>query len=211
MRWLVRFVKLCLYGLGFTFFWSMGKVGYQAFQVNQPTAEAALVLGAAAWGGHPSPVLEERTRYAVELYRNKKVQWIICTGGTINPKFPTEAAVACSYAAKQGVPRSSLLIEPNSRNSTDNLRFAKLLAESEQIHSYAIVSDPFHMARALLIAHSLGMDARPASTPYTRYKKWNSQLGFWLRESLLYTAILLKSAISQLIKISNFDTTIAFK
>lgn len=160
------------------------------------TADAAVVLGAAAWGNQPSPVLRERVNYAVELYRSGRVRWLICTGGARRPDFPTEAEVACRYAERQGVPVSAVLLETRSRNTRDNLAFAKELADAHQIRTFAVVSDPFHMARAEFIAARLGMDVKAAPTPTSRFQHWRERLMFGGRETLLYLEQVISEGLS---------------
>src|ERR1700748_3122117 len=43
--------------------------------------DAAIVLGAAAHGGRPSPVFQARLDYGLELYRQGRVRFLIATGG----------------------------------------------------------------------------------------------------------------------------------
>ena len=49
-----------------------GMLAYQIWSFQEvreeATADAAIVLGAAVWGGDPSPVFAERIRHAIELY-----------------------------------------------------------------------------------------------------------------------------------------------
>ena len=42
-------------------------------------ADAVVVLGAAAWGNNPSPVLRERINYGIKLYQQHTVQKMIFT------------------------------------------------------------------------------------------------------------------------------------
>ena len=150
------------------------------------SADAALVLGAAAWGDKPSPVFRERIRHAVELYKSGAVRWIVFTGGTPVPGYPSEAEVGREFALKAGVPMTAMLAETDSRTTWQNLQNACRLAEPFGIHSYLLVSDPWHMHRALLMAKDLGVSAYPSPTQSSRFRTFGARLNFLFRETWLY-------------------------
>ena len=79
--------------------------------VADVTGDAAIVLGAAVWRKEVSPVFRERINHAIDLYRSGKTRKIIFTGGRSNGRELTEAAAACAYAIKNGVPEDDILIE----------------------------------------------------------------------------------------------------
>ncbi|HJV05902.1 MAG TPA: YdcF family protein [Chromobacteriaceae bacterium] len=149
-------------------------------------ADAALVLGAAAWGNRPSPVFRERIKHAVTLYKSGKVHWIVFTGGTPQPGYPAEADVGREYALKAGVPMTAMLAENQSRTTWANLDNAKTLTRPFGIRTFLLVSDPLHMRRAVLMAHDLGLNAAPSPTLSSRFSTTGSWAKFLLRETWLY-------------------------
>ncbi|MDF0606869.1 YdcF family protein [Neisseriaceae bacterium TC5R-5] len=175
-------VSLLLLGFAYAA-WSIVDFGNNA---SEPQADAALVLGAAAWGNRPSPVFRERINHAVKLYKSGKVHWIIFTGGTPEPGYPAEADVGREFAAKQGVPMRVMLAENQSRTTWQNLENARNLSGQFGIHSFLLVSDPLHMRRSVLMATDLGLQAHAAPTLSSRYRTWNSWSRFLLRETWLY-------------------------
>ena len=99
-------------GIGLSILLILGIFGVGAWQVyhtgSQPLprhvrADAALVLGAAAWDKRPSPVFRERINHAITLYQSHRVEKIVFTGGTSKKGYMTEAEVGRRYA-----PTSSL-------------------------------------------------------------------------------------------------------
>ena len=48
------------------FAWSMWQVHKTSQQSSQNDAEAAIILGAAAWGDNPSPVFKERLNHGID-------------------------------------------------------------------------------------------------------------------------------------------------
>lgn len=97
-----------------------------------------------------------------------------------------ESEVAQQYAIKQGVALEDILVETFSKTTEQNLYHAQQLAIEHHLISLIIVSDPLHMKRAMLIAEDLGLTAYSAPTPTTRYRSFDTKLGFLVRETLYY-------------------------
>jgi uncharacterized SAM-binding protein YcdF (DUF218 family) len=153
---------------------------------NNITADAAIVLGAAVWEEEPSPVFRERINHAINLYQKQNVHIIIFTGGVGQKNESAEAVVGKKYAIKHGVKEGDILIETESRTTSQNLKQAQRVAQQNNLSTFLIVSDPLHLKRAVLMAKDLGMDAQPSPTPTTRYRSFQSQLQFLLREIYFY-------------------------
>lgn len=154
-------------------------------------ADAAIVLGAAAWGEEPSPVFRERINHAIDLYRRGYVRKLILTGAQDSADEPPEAIIARRYALERGVPEADVLVETQSRITEQNLFHARQVAADRGLSRFLIVSDPLHMKRAILIAADLGMDAHPSPTPTTLYRSLPRQIEFLARETFLYLGYLL--------------------
>ena len=159
-------------------------------EVRESSADAAIVLGAAAWGKNPSPVYRERINEAISLYKLGRIHSIIFTGGTREPGFPSEAEVGRQFSARHGVPLTAMLVDVESRNTWQNLQRAKLLMASAGIRSALLVSDPLHMRRAITMASDLDIQALPAPTPSSRYQSWETWGKFLWRETWLYLSYL---------------------
>ena len=155
-------------------------------QMLDSSAEAAIVLGAAAWGNNPSPVYRERINEAISLYKQGRVHWIIFTGGTRRADYPSEAEVGRQFSVKHGVPFAAMLVDIESRNTWQNLDHARRLMAVNGIRSALLVSDPLHMRRSMAIAIDLGIQAGPAPTPSSRFQSWTTRGKFLWRETWLY-------------------------
>jgi uncharacterized SAM-binding protein YcdF (DUF218 family) len=155
-------------------------------------ADAAIVLGAAAWGEQPSPVFRERINHAIELYQSERVRKIIFTGGQGESDEPAEAMVARQYALERGVAEADILTETQSRTTEQNLRYARQVAAEHHLTRFLVVSDPLHMRRAMLLAQDLGMDAHPSPPPTSRYQSTRSQVEFLARETYYYFTYLVR-------------------
>jgi uncharacterized SAM-binding protein YcdF (DUF218 family) len=149
-------------------------------------ADAALVLGAAAWGNKPSPVYRERINEAIALYKTGRVRYLVFTGGTREPGYPAEGEVGRKFAIEHGVPAAAVLFETTSRTTWQNLTNARDLLGPVGIHTVLLVSDPLHMRRAMAMAASLGLQAAPAPTSSSRFQSVASRGEFLWRETWLY-------------------------
>ena len=145
------------------------KILYEGRLQTPDKADAIIVLGAAAYYQKPSPVFEERIRHAVNLYQQGKAKKIIFTGGTPKKGYSTEAEVGAKWAMKNGVKKQDILLEPNSRNTFDNLKNSAEIAKRAKLHTFIVVSDPYHIARAKLMAQDLGLTVQMSPTPTSRF------------------------------------------
>lgn len=166
-------------------------------QSERVHADAIIVLGEGTMGVLPSPVFQERINYALELYREGWAHKIILTGGSPRPNTIADSTVAKSYAAHHGIPAADLLNETQSRNTLQNLSYAKELGAQAGLHSFLIVSDPLHMKRAMTMAHDLGMTAYTAPTPTTRFRSISTKSRFLVSETFLLLGYVLARQFTQ--------------
>jgi uncharacterized SAM-binding protein YcdF (DUF218 family) len=127
-------------------------------------------------------VFEERIKHALVLFRQGRVRSLILTGGVGEGMRLAESAVARDYLLAAGVPGDRIFIEARSHTTRQNLIEARKLMQQHRLKSALIVSDPFHMKRASVMAKDLSIKAQPSSTPTTRYRSLRSKAGFLLRE-----------------------------
>ncbi|MBN1499131.1 MAG: YdcF family protein [Spirochaetes bacterium] len=148
-------------------------------------ADAAIVLGAAAWGNKPSPVFRERINHAIELYEKKQVKYIIFTGGKGFPGEAGESIIAKQYSIKHGVPENRIFVENYSQNTEENIQYASLIALNYRFKKFYLVSDPYHLLRASLIAKKFGLEVYPSATPTSMYRSRETKFLFIFKESYL--------------------------
>lgn len=184
-KWLLNFIAIVLLLGLLLLLISAWQVYYAANNPSQPdNADAAVILGAAAWGNKPSPVFRERIRHGIELYQNHIVNYLIFTGGTPKIGYPTEAQVGKQFALKQGIDENNIFTENQSANTYTNLQNILDLIKKHHIRRIIIVSDPYHLARAQAIANDLHMNATYSATPTSRYSTGSSQeTHFFWRET----------------------------
>ncbi len=129
-------------------------------QIDQARpADAIIVLGAAVWsGGRAGPSLYARTQHAIGLYRAGYASHLILSGG-LGKYPPAEAQVMRQLALAAGVPDQALVLEDGSHSTEENLANSKMLMDARGWRTALVVSDPFHLLRAEMIARDLGIDA----------------------------------------------------
>jgi uncharacterized SAM-binding protein YcdF (DUF218 family) len=179
-----KLINITLAGLAVTTFW-LGLVGWEIVIFSAPTnksADAAIVLGAAVDSDRPSPVFQARIDYAIDLFKQQRVKYLIFTGGMGAGDEVTESQAAKNYAIAKGIPASNIFIELQSRTTQQNLLEAKKIMANKQLANCLLVTDPLHMKRADWMMRDVGIKGHPAPTPYSRYQSWRSQAPFLLRE-----------------------------
>lgn len=147
-------------------------VGYGSFRIWEHGADdetrpagAVVVLGAAQYDGHPSPVFAARLDHAVALFLTGNYRYLVVTGGKIDGDKATEAGVARAYALARGVPDDRILVEGRGRTTLESLRSVGTILGEKGITDAVFVSDPPHMLRVLRMATDLGLTAWGSPTP----------------------------------------------
>ncbi len=133
-----------------------------------------VVLGAAQYGGRPSPALERRLLAALALYQKGLAPRIAVAGGKAAGDPLSEGEAGCRYLMARGVPQEALLCETRSQSTYQNLLFLRPHLEGRVL----LVTDAPHLPRALFLARLLGLEAEGYPVP-GRYPPQ-----YWLRESL---------------------------
>lgn len=170
-------------GVVFSIFWGSQKN-------PNARADAAIVLGAAVWGNNPSPVFAERINHALDLYNQGQVRVLIFTGGIGANSKHAEGDVARAYAIGKGVPPKAILVESKSKTTWENLSGAKKLMVGSNLKSAVIVSDPYHLRRAGMMARKLGMKYVCSPTETSRISGIRAKTKQMLRETYFVTRFL---------------------
>ncbi|HEX8945141.1 MAG TPA: YdcF family protein [Gemmatimonadaceae bacterium] len=172
--------------LGFLMFgaWvvSLGAVWFWSRRDEARPAAAIVVLGAAQYGGKPSPVLRARVDHAIDLFHRGLADRIIFTGGVGDRDTTSEAAVSQRYAMEHGVPPSAILMETVGRSTSESLEHVATLMEASPSRDVILVSDPFHMLRLSILARRYGLTPLTSPTQtspiaLSRRETWKYILG----------------------------------
>lgn len=121
-------------------------------------SDAIIVLGARSYlRGEYNPCLAERVKQGVKLYTSDYADTLIMAGGKDNEDGSIEAEVMKNIATEQGVIPEDIVLEPNSTSTYENLLYSKQLMDAHRLRSAIIVTAPYHVARATLVARKLKM------------------------------------------------------
>ena len=157
-----------------------------SFVYENGSCDVAIVLGAATSGSEVSEVSKQRLNHAMELYQNDYVKYIIVTGGKGKGNHFSDAAIAREYLVSMGLPDEVILEEGTSTITQENLENAKIIMEENGYETAAIVSDPLHMKRAMLLAKDSGIVAISSPTKSSAYKTLKTKIPFVAREAFFY-------------------------
>ena len=127
-------------------------------------SDAIIVLGAAQYVGHPSPVLQARLDHAADLWHARVAPLVVLTGGVGTGDTISEAAVGRRYLKAKGIPDSVILLESEGRTSSQSVRAAAQILRARQLSSAVLVSDPFHALRLRILATRHGVRAVTSPT-----------------------------------------------
>lgn len=126
-------------------------------------ATAIVVLGAAQYEGHPSPVLRARLDHGLELYQRALAPVIIVTGGMGAGDTTSEAQVGRKYLLEHGVPDSGVVMETHGLTTSQSIHAVAGIVSALPGRRVILVSDPFHMLRLSILAKALGLT--PLTSP----------------------------------------------
>ena len=139
-----------------------------------------IILGCQLHDWGPSVMLQDRLDKALEYLEDHPDMTVVVAGGQ-GPEEPTsEAQGMADYLADHGVNRDNIILETQSHNTNQNLRFsAQRLAEAglDPTDDVVIVSNGFHLTRAKMLAERIGFQgvsvlAAPSSHTPTRLKMY---------------------------------------
>ena len=123
------------------------RIGQQSTRDEARPADLILVLGAAEYNGHPSPVLRARLDHALELYRQKLAPRIMTTGGAGGDPVFTEGGVGREYLMSHGVPSEAIIVESEGETTVHSIALAGEIMRRMGLNSVIVVSDGYHIYR----------------------------------------------------------------
>ena len=160
-----------------------GKV-YAASEIQ--TRRVAIVFGAGLWrDGSPTPILIDRVTAAADLFFAGKVEKLLMSGDNRFVDYNEPEAMR-QLALSLGVPDDAVVLDYAGRRTYDTCyRAQAIFGVTEAI----LVTQAFHMPRAIYLCNHLGVDSRGVESDLRIYRK-SSVLTWNLRELLATTAAL---------------------
>lgn len=146
-------------GVAFPFVWNEWvewRYGREIYGVEEVREErVAIVFGARIYGdGRLSAMLRDRMDTAIELYEMGKVERLLLSGDNSSETYD-EPSDMMAYALAQGVPAEAIQPDYGGRRTYDTCYRARDVFELE---SAILVTQAFHLPRALFTCGNLGVD-----------------------------------------------------
>jgi uncharacterized SAM-binding protein YcdF (DUF218 family) len=193
-----RFVTRALTVLAAAWFVTLLCIAGWSRRSSPQTADAIVVLGAAQYGGRPSPVLRSRLDHALGLYKLKRAPRVVLTGGRRPGDLISEAAAGRRYLVRRGIPNEVMMLEPAGRTSLASIFGAAQLLRAQRDSvagrdadpaalprpTVLLVSDPFHMLRLEILARLQGLTPLASPTRTSPISANRAVLEYMLRESV---------------------------
>lgn len=124
-------------------------------EANIENIDCILVLGAGIWGDKPSPMLEDRLLQAISLYNNNVSSKIIMSGDHGKQDYD-EVNIMKQFAIEKGMPSEDIFMDHAGFSSYESIYRAKEIFKAKKI---IIVTQKYHLYRAIYIANQLGIEA----------------------------------------------------
>jgi SanA protein len=185
-RFLMAFIALTLIGLLAAPFllraYTDHRYDARVYRVaSVPARPTAVIFGARVLpNGRPSTMLRDRVATGADLYHAGKVEQLLMTGDNREASYNEPEAMR-QYALSLGVPAEAILLDPAGLRTYDSCHRAN--------HRYGIdrailVTQEFHLDRALLLCDALGMDVVGVAADYHRPNGYSDRSIRWqnLRE-----------------------------
>jgi SanA protein len=148
----------------------------QIFELNdlaEKKYDCILVLGAGVWEGNkPSPMLEDRLLKGIELFEAGVSSRLLMSGDHGRPDYD-EVNVMKNYAKAEGILSSAIFMDHAGFSTFDSLYRAR---EIFKVKKVLIVTQEYHLFRALYVARQLGLDAEGVAARKITYG------GQWMRD-----------------------------
>jgi len=159
--------------------WLGGRSPVTTDPAKVPHAQAALVLGAQVYrDGKPSIMLRDRVNAAADLYRAGRVDKLLLSGDHSRVDYDEVGAMR-RLLIDQGIPAQDIFTDHAGFDTWDSAQRAKRVFD---VSSAVVVTQGFHMARALYDARRAGLNATGFIADRRQYGKIMGKLR--VREAL---------------------------
>ncbi len=124
-------------------------------EASQENFDCVLVLGAGVWGDSPSHMLEERLNKGIEVYKTGCTKRILMSGDHGREEYD-EVNVMKDFAVDGGAIAEEVFMDHAGFSTYESMYRAK---EVFQVKKVVIVTQKYHLYRAVYNARKLGLDA----------------------------------------------------
>ena len=136
-------------------FYVIGSTKDQINVKNIKNIDCIIVLGAGVWGENPSPMLQDRLDTAITLYKDGKSNKILMTGDHGRKEYD-EVNIMKKYAIDNDIPSEDIFMDHAGFSTYESIYRAKEIFKAKKV---VIVTQKYHLYRAIFIANNLGLEA----------------------------------------------------
>jgi SanA protein len=146
---------------------SVGKPLAYNDTTKSPSAYTVIVLGASVYAnGNLSPILKDRVDTAYELYQARKAKRFLLSGDHGQDNYDEVNAMK-DYLNAKGVPDEAIFLDHAGFDTYDSMYRANFIFK---VDSAIVVTQRFHLPRALYIANSLNLNYIGVSADKRNYQ-----------------------------------------
>lgn len=127
------------------------------FESGEDNLDYLIVLGAQLKESGPSNILQARLDKAIEYLEENPDTKVIVSGGQGSDEPMSEAEGMKNYLVKHGIAEERILMEDNSVNTKQNLKFSSEYINIEE-DTVGIVTSNFHVYRSVKLAENQGYE-----------------------------------------------------
>ena len=127
--------------------------------------DCIIILGAGIWENKPSPMLEDRLLEGINLYQNDVSNKIIMSGDHGRKEYD-EVNIMKNYAIKKGIASENIFMDHAGFSTYESIYRAKNIFKAKKV---VIVTQKYHLYRALYIANQLGIEAYGVGADLRQY------------------------------------------
>lgn len=151
--------------------WRRSVIWYYSQKIHSantvPEEQVAIVFGAAIYrNGRLSSVLRDRMDTAITLYNQGKVEKILVSGHSQN-EFYDEPGAMKAYAIQNGVLENDILTDNGGNRTYDTCYRGRHIF---QLESATLVTQNFHLPRAIFTCQRLGVEAQGVAADLRPYR-----------------------------------------
>lgn len=139
----------------------------EAARLGSVNADCIMVLGASVKNdGTPSLILRDRLDLAIELYKKGVAPKLLFSGDNGQVVY-NEVSAMKNYAVSAGIPEEDIFLDHAGFSTYESVYRAEYIFKVESV---IVVTQKYHLYRAVYACHSMGIDVLGAASDQRSYK-----------------------------------------
>lgn len=185
-RWIKALIALILVGV-LSFSALLGAVLYGGRDEISGEPDIMVILGCQVKSWGPSILLQDRLDKALDYLEDHPDMTVVVSGGQGPDEHISEAQAMYDYLVEHGVSGEQILLEEESHNTSQNLKYTMELLQAEGYDVTAdmvVVSNGFHLTRVRMLWERVWGSSDNLSTLAAPTSHVPSRLKMYIREPI---------------------------